>query len=155
MSLNRSEAERRGALVLWSSSSSIIQTGNRKKVALVISLFPGDSCTPEGGFVEFRTGYRAFDVEFNYAIPFLSLRVNLSVFCVLESGVRVCFSKMNPSNGKGSVSMASSSGGWKAGDVVLDQFPAGLRVLVVDDDPTCLVILEKMLRACLYEGILL
>lgn len=58
---------------------------------------------------------------------------------------------MNPSNGKGSVSMASSSGGWKAGDVVLDQFPAGLRVLVVDDDPTCLVILEKMLRACLYE----
>ncbi|KAL8026089.1 hypothetical protein ABFX02_14G006000 [Erythranthe guttata] len=35
--------------------------------------------------------------------------------------------------------------------VVPDQFPAGLRVLVVDDDPTCLRILEKMLRSCLYE----
>eukprot|EP01018_Ginkgo_biloba_P028190 Gb_32182 [translate_table: standard] len=34
---------------------------------------------------------------------------------------------------------------------VPDQFPAGLRVLVVDDDPTCLKILERMLRRCLYE----
>lgn len=51
------------------------------------------------------------------------------------------------------MSAASSSGAWKAGDVVSDQFPAGLRVLVVDDDPTCLMILEKMLRTCLYEGI--
>ncbi|KAL5700993.1 hypothetical protein ACHQM5_026379 [Ranunculus cassubicifolius] len=34
-----------------------------------------------------------------------------------------------------------------------NQFPAGLRVLVVDDDPTCLKILEKMLRNCLYEVI--
>ena len=60
---------------------------------------------------------------------------------------------MNQSNGKGSMSTASSSTTWKANDVVPDQFPAGLRVLVVDDDPTCLVILEKMLRTCLYEGI--
>ncbi|XP_061975714.1 two-component response regulator ARR2-like isoform X1 [Populus nigra] len=45
---------------------------------------------------------------------------------------------------KGSMSTASSGG-------VSDQFPAGLRVLVVDDDPTCLLILEKMLRTCLYE----
>ncbi|XP_031264444.1 two-component response regulator ARR2-like isoform X2 [Pistacia vera] len=51
---------------------------------------------------------------------------------------------MNLSNDKGSMSTASSS-------VVSDQFPAGLRVLVVDDDPTCLRILEKMLRTCLYE----
>lgn len=36
--------------------------------------------------------------------------------------------------------------------VVSDQFPVGLRVLVVDDDPTCLRILEKMLKTCLYEG---
>ncbi|XP_015900017.1 two-component response regulator ARR1 isoform X2 [Ziziphus jujuba] len=49
------------------------------------------------------------------------------------------------------MSTASSSAAWKAGDVVSDQFPVGLRVLVVDDDPTCLVILEKMLRTCLYE----
>jgi two-component response regulator (ARR-B family) len=61
---------------------------------------------------------------------------------------------MNPSIGKGSMSTASSSVAWKAADVVPDQFPAGLRVLVVDDDPTCLVILEKMLRTCRYEGIL-
>ncbi|EXB90367.1 Two-component response regulator [Morus notabilis] len=49
--------------------------------------------------------------------------------------------------------MATSTSGaaWKSGDVVSDQFPAGLRVLVVDDDPTCLMILEKMLRTCLYE----
>ncbi|MQL74177.1 hypothetical protein Taro_006515 [Colocasia esculenta] len=32
-----------------------------------------------------------------------------------------------------------------------DAFPAGLRVLVVDDDPTWLKILEKMLRKCSYE----
>ncbi|KAK4780010.1 hypothetical protein SAY87_016116 [Trapa incisa] len=32
-------------------------------------------------------------------------------------------------------------------------FPAGLRVLVVDDDPTWLKILEKMLRKCSYEVI--
>ena len=50
------------------------------------------------------------------------------------------------------MSSASSSVTWKAGEVVSDQFPAGLRVLVVDDDPTCLMILERMLRACLYEG---
>ncbi|XWS08529.1 hypothetical protein CRYUN_Cryun40dG0010500 [Craigia yunnanensis] len=57
---------------------------------------------------------------------------------------------MNSSSGKGSMSTASSSAVWKSGDVVPD-FPAGLRVLVVDDDPTCLMILEKMLRTCLYE----
>ncbi|KAJ6757863.1 BETA-GALACTOSIDASE RELATED [Salix koriyanagi] len=38
-------------------------------------------------------------------------------------------------------------------DGVSDQFPAGLRVLVVDDDPTCLMILEKMLSICLYEAL--
>ncbi|MQL98822.1 hypothetical protein Taro_031541 [Colocasia esculenta] len=32
-----------------------------------------------------------------------------------------------------------------------DNFPAGLRVLVVDDDPTWLKILEKMLHKCSYE----
>ncbi|GKV11216.1 hypothetical protein SLEP1_g22487 [Rubroshorea leprosula] len=35
--------------------------------------------------------------------------------------------------------------------VVSDQFPAGLRVLVVDDDVTCLRILERMLLNCLYH----
>jgi CheY-like chemotaxis protein len=32
-------------------------------------------------------------------------------------------------------------------------FPNGLRVLVVDDDPTWLKILEKMLKKCNYEGL--
>ncbi|XP_076904486.1 two-component response regulator ARR2-like isoform X1 [Bidens hawaiensis] len=47
---------------------------------------------------------------------------------------------------------ASSGSNWKpvAGGVP-EKFPAGLRVLVVDDDPTCLVILEKMLKKCNYE----
>ncbi|KAJ6430474.1 hypothetical protein OIU84_021803 [Salix udensis] len=49
------------------------------------------------------------------------------------------------------MSTATSGGVWKVSDGVSDQFPAGLRVLVVDDDQTCLVILEKMLRTCLYE----
>ncbi|KAA8532483.1 hypothetical protein F0562_032517 [Nyssa sinensis] len=51
-----------------------------------------------------------------------------------------------------STSMTSSSyvTSCKADIVVSDQFPAGLRVLVVDDDVTCLRILEKMLRRCLY-----
>ncbi|XP_022849310.1 two-component response regulator ARR2-like isoform X1 [Olea europaea var. sylvestris] len=50
-----------------------------------------------------------------------------------------------------SMSVSSSSVTRKSGDGVSDQFPAGLRVLVVDDDPTCLRILEKMLKNCLYE----
>ncbi|KAL6003387.1 hypothetical protein ACLOJK_023610 [Asimina triloba] len=33
-----------------------------------------------------------------------------------------------------------------------DQFPAGLRVLVVDDDRACLKIMVQMLRKCLYRG---
>ncbi|KAG9149582.1 hypothetical protein Leryth_021523 [Lithospermum erythrorhizon] len=33
----------------------------------------------------------------------------------------------------------------------IDAFPVGLRVLVVDDDPTWLKILEKMLKKCSYE----
>ncbi|CAK9237890.1 unnamed protein product, partial [Sphagnum troendelagicum] len=32
-----------------------------------------------------------------------------------------------------------------------DDFPAGLRILVVDDDPTCLAILKKMLQQCSYQ----
>lgn len=58
--------------------------------------------------------------------------------------------------GSGSVVKSmSATGCWKSGDVVSDKFPVGLRVLVVDDDPTCLRILEKMLRNCHYEGIYL
>ncbi|MFS8013017.1 putative signal transduction response regulator, receiver domain, CheY-like superfamily [Helianthus anomalus] len=47
----------------------------------------------------------------------------------------------------------SSCSSWKsvAGAGVPEKFPAGLRVLVIDDDPTCLVMLEKMLKKCNYE----
>ncbi|MCO5577585.1 hypothetical protein L7F22_031416 [Adiantum nelumboides] len=36
-------------------------------------------------------------------------------------------------------------------DSSTDSFPAGLRVLVVDDDPICLLILDRMLRRCQYK----
>ncbi|KAL5573064.1 hypothetical protein UlMin_022661 [Ulmus minor] len=32
-----------------------------------------------------------------------------------------------------------------------DQFPVGMRVLAVDDDPTCLLLLETLLRRCQYQ----
>ncbi|KEH32327.1 two-component response regulator ARR2-like protein [Medicago truncatula] len=54
-------------------------------------------------------------------------------------------------NGKGSISTVTSTATTMKSGEGSDQFPAGLRVLVVDDDPTCLMILEKMLRTCLYE----
>jgi CheY-like chemotaxis protein len=40
------------------------------------------------------------------------------------------------------------SGGGGGGD----QFPVGMRVLAVDDDPTCLKVLENLLRRCQYHG---
>ncbi|OIV91680.1 hypothetical protein TanjilG_26533 [Lupinus angustifolius] len=49
------------------------------------------------------------------------------------------------------MSTPSSTSPLKSSGTVSDQFPAGLRVLVVDDDPTCLMILDRMLRACFYE----
>eukprot|EP01018_Ginkgo_biloba_P002896 Gb_02800 [translate_table: standard] len=33
-----------------------------------------------------------------------------------------------------------------------DSFPAGMSVLVVDDDPICLLLLENLLRRCQYQG---
>lgn len=36
-------------------------------------------------------------------------------------------------------------------DDPIDQFPTGMRVLAVDDDPTCLLILETLLRRCQYH----
>lgn len=52
-------------------------------------------------------------------------------------------------------SYSSCKGGVASGSVgeagAHDQFPAGLRVLVVDDDVTCLRILEQMLNRCRYH----
>ncbi|KAA8521671.1 hypothetical protein F0562_012339 [Nyssa sinensis] len=36
-------------------------------------------------------------------------------------------------------------------DEAINQFPVGLRVLAVDDDPTCLMLLETLLRKCQYH----
>ncbi|KAL1223703.1 Two-component response regulator ARR1 [Cardamine amara subsp. amara] len=58
---------------------------------------------------------------------------------------------MNPSQGRGLGSGGGSSSGRNQSESVVEMFPSGLRVLVVDDDPTCLMILERMLRTCLYE----
>lgn len=44
-----------------------------------------------------------------------------------------------------------SSGG-KVPKAPAEDFPSGLRVLLVDDDPLCLMIVEKMLRRCDYSG---
>ncbi|KAL9287027.1 Two-component response regulator ARR2 [Arabidopsis thaliana] len=52
---------------------------------------------------------------------------------------------VNPGHGRGPDS------GTAAGGSNSDPFPANLRVLVVDDDPTCLMILERMLMTCLYR----
>lgn len=33
-----------------------------------------------------------------------------------------------------------------------DNFPIGMRVLAVDDDPICLKLLDGLLRKCQYQG---
>ena len=38
-------------------------------------------------------------------------------------------------------------------NVVVGEFPAGLKILIVDDDRTCLLVLERMLQKLLYKGI--
>lgn len=54
----------------------------------------------------------------------------------------------------GASSYGSCKGGGASGSEpgAHDQFPAGLRVLVVDDDVTCLRIVEQMLIRCRYYG---
>ncbi|CAN1328210.1 Two-component response regulator ORR22 [Linum perenne] len=38
-----------------------------------------------------------------------------------------------------------------SGSLGRDVFPAGLRVLAVDDDPVCLKLIETLLRKCQYQ----
>lgn len=42
--------------------------------------------------------------------------------------------------------------GEKVDDYLSDAFPAGLRILIVDDDKEYLTLLENMLKRCQYEG---
>ena len=46
-------------------------------------------------------------------------------------------------------------GGLAGEDGVKDPFPVGMRVLAVDDDPTCLMLLDGLLRRCQYQGLVL
>lgn len=57
-----------------------------------------------------------------------------------------------PLSGVGESSASNNYPSYRAGTSMppSDQFPAGLRVMVVDDDICCLRILERMLRRCLY-----
>ena len=41
--------------------------------------------------------------------------------------------------------MGSGSANWES-------FPSGLRIMVVDDDPLCLKVVEQMLKRCDYRG---
>ncbi|CAH2045843.1 unnamed protein product, partial [Thlaspi arvense] len=55
-----------------------------------------------------------------------------------------------------SLSMPLSSNQWQHSSsfckmTISDHFPSGLRVLVVDDDTSCLIILEKMLLRLMYQ----
>ncbi|GLJ09668.1 hypothetical protein SUGI_0113770 [Cryptomeria japonica] len=60
------------------------------------------------------------------------------------------FTRCNSNNINGNNNDVVTSGS-EMMERVPDQFPAGLRVLVVDDDPTCLKILHRMLQTCQYE----
>lgn len=40
------------------------------------------------------------------------------------------------------------------GDTLPQDFPAGMRVLVVEDDPNCLADLTQILESCGYKGTL-
>lgn len=58
----------------------------------------------------------------------------------------------------GAMDMATSaehtpSGKHEQGGAHWQNFPAGLRVLAVDDDPLCLKVIEQMLKRCSYEGV--
>ncbi|KAG7974401.1 hypothetical protein I3843_06G048100 [Carya illinoinensis] len=64
---------------------------------------------------------------------------------VAQSSVTTCVA--------GSYSSCKASGASSSDPEVIgyEQFPAGLRVLVVDDDVTCLRIIEQMLHRCRYD----
>lgn len=54
---------------------------------------------------------------------------------------------------KGAAAAAATSSNSPAKEMAVpDLFPVGLRVLVVDDDDTCLRILKQMLHRCHYDG---
>ncbi|KAE8730074.1 Two-component response regulator ARR14 [Hibiscus syriacus] len=107
---------------------------------------------------------KTFDVLYLISNPFgpkrLSLSLDLDFYSrcfdspVKRGTPKVAMQRVMQSNVSTSAATTSCDGGFtscKAEEVMIsDQFPAGLRVLVVDDDFTCLRILEQMLRRCHY-----
>ena len=60
---------------------------------------------------------------------------------------------VNSSGAQTHINCSSSVRGGSLGRMdPLDEFPVGMKVLVVDDDPVCLTILEHLLRKCSYRG---
>lgn len=60
---------------------------------------------------------------------------------------------VNSSSAQSHINCSSSVRGGSLGRMdPLDEFPVGMKVLVVDDDPVCLTILEHLLRKCSYRG---
>ncbi|RWW45811.1 hypothetical protein BHE74_00048319 [Ensete ventricosum] len=56
------------------------------------------------------------------------------------------------SSGKATASSSTGTPVAAAAAGIPTEFPAGLRVLLVDDDATCLKIIDMMLRKCHYDG---
>lgn len=57
--------------------------------------------------------------------------------------------------GSSTMTVENRKGGFVGGDEgSRDPFPAGMRVLAVDDDPACLKILENLLMRCKYHGLI-
>ncbi|XP_050372364.1 two-component response regulator ORR21 [Argentina anserina] len=70
----------------------------------------------------------------------------------LQGVVQSCMSTTTAASSFGSCKGGAGAPAASAGVMAApEQFPAGLRVMVVDDDTTCLAILEQMLRRCLYQ----
>ncbi|XP_057853648.1 two-component response regulator ORR24 isoform X1 [Cryptomeria japonica] len=60
--------------------------------------------------------------------------------------------QQSPHNMLGNISINNGNGGKALNeDELNDSFPVGMRVLVVDDDPICLLLLEKLLKRCQYN----
>uniref|UniRef100_A0A0C9RI59 TSA: Wollemia nobilis Ref_Wollemi_Transcript_18815_3529 transcribed RNA sequence n=1 Tax=Wollemia nobilis TaxID=56998 RepID=A0A0C9RI59_9CONI len=71
-----------------------------------------------------------------------------------EGGLAVVTVHQSPHNNAGSGSMSgglSTRSGNSERAVNEEEFPVGMRVLVVDDDPICLLLLENLLRRCQYN----
>lgn len=66
-------------------------------------------------------------------------------FWILGCNLFVGFKKMTVEEIRGNM------GGGERGNNY-DNFPIGLRVLAVDDDPICLKLLDGLLRKCQYQG---